>query len=126
MMKYINKYRLLYEHQYGFRAGYNTTQPIQHLLDKIFNTLNNDKNYYTLAIFIDLTKSFDTCEAVTLTYFSVSLITMVFTVWPITGSKVIYLNVSSSHLSGVYTPPSGSSHVEYHKAPYYITFHTTH
>ena len=62
MMKYINKYRLLYEHQYGFRAGYNTTQPIQHLLDKIFNTLNNEENYYTLAIFIDLTKAFDTCD----------------------------------------------------------------
>ena len=62
MMKYINKYRLLYEHQYGFRAGYNTTQPIQHLLDKIFNTLNSDENYYTLAIFIDLTKAFDTCD----------------------------------------------------------------
>ena len=62
MMKYTNTYRLLYEHQYGFRAGYNTTQPIQHLLDKIFDTLNNDENYYTLAIFIDLITAFDTCD----------------------------------------------------------------
>ena len=39
MMKYINKYKLLFEHQYGFRAGHNTTQPIMHFLDKIFGAL---------------------------------------------------------------------------------------
>ena len=32
-----------------------------HLIDIIFNTLNNpDENKFTLAIFIDLTKAFDT------------------------------------------------------------------
>ena len=68
MMKYINKYRLLFEHQYGFRAGYNTTQPILHFLDKIFNALNNDQNHYSLAIFIDLTKAFDTVDIDILLY----------------------------------------------------------
>ena len=31
----INKFKLLYENQFGFRAGFNTTQPVIHLLDKI-------------------------------------------------------------------------------------------
>ena len=68
MMKYINKYKLLFEHQYGFRAGHNTTQPIMHFLDKIFGALNNDQNHYSLAIFIDLTKAFDTCNIDILLY----------------------------------------------------------
>ena len=68
MMKYINKFRLLYEHQYGFRAGYNTTQPLLHFLDNIFNSLNSPNNDYSLAIFIDLTKAFDTCDIDILLY----------------------------------------------------------
>jgi hypothetical protein len=63
IMKYLNKFKLLYEHQYGFRAKFNTTQPMLHLIDKIFNALNNpNENKFTLAIFIDLTKAFDTCD----------------------------------------------------------------
>ena len=61
-MRYLNKFQLLYEHQYGFRAGHNTEQPVVHLLDKIYNALNSPEgSQYTLAIFIDLTKAFDTC-----------------------------------------------------------------
>ena len=60
IMKYLNKFQLLYEHQYGFRAGHNTTQPVIQFLDKVYNALNNDK--FTLSIFIDLTKAFDTCD----------------------------------------------------------------
>ena len=59
-MKYLNKFKLLYEHQYGFRAGHNTFQPVIQFLDKVYNALNNDK--FTLGIFIDLTKAFDTCD----------------------------------------------------------------
>ena len=62
IMRYLNKFKLLYEHQYGFRAGHNTEQPVVHLLDKIYNALNSPEgSKYTLAIFIDLTKAFDTC-----------------------------------------------------------------
>ena len=63
IMKYLNKFKLLYEHHYGFRAKFNTTQPMLHLIDKIFNALNNpNDNKFSLAIFIDLTKAFDTCD----------------------------------------------------------------
>ena len=59
-MKYLNKSKLLYEHQYGFRAGHSTIQPVIQFLDKVYNALNNDK--FTLSVFIDLTKAFDTCD----------------------------------------------------------------
>ena len=62
IMRYLNKFALLYEHQYGFRARYNTTQPLIHLIDKIYNALNKPDSEFTLGIFIDLTKAFDTCD----------------------------------------------------------------
>ena len=37
IMKNLNKFKLLYEHQFGFRAKHNTTQPLIHFLDKIYN-----------------------------------------------------------------------------------------
>ena len=60
IMKYLNKFKLLYEHQYGFRAGHSTIQPVIQFLDKVYNAMNNDK--FTLSVFIDLTKAFDTCD----------------------------------------------------------------
>ena len=69
IMKYLKKFKLLYEHQYGFRSGYNTEQPVIQLLDKIYNHMNSsDGNKFTLAIFIDLTKAFDTCSIDILLY----------------------------------------------------------
>ena len=56
----MNKFKLLYEHQYGFRAGHSTIQPVMKFSDKVYNALNNDK--FTLNVFIDLTKAFDTCD----------------------------------------------------------------
>ena len=62
MVKYMNKFNLLYKHQYGFRKGHNTTHPIMHFLDKIYDALNKPVPDYTLGIFIDLKKAFDTCD----------------------------------------------------------------
>ena len=61
-MKYLNKVKLLDNHQYGFRAGHNTTQPLIHFLDKIYNALNKAIHTYTLGLFIDVTKAFNTCD----------------------------------------------------------------
>ena len=66
MMNYLNKYKLLYEHQYGFRNKHNTTQPVIQFLDKVYNALN--KNELTISVFIDLTKAFDTCDTDILLY----------------------------------------------------------
>ena len=60
--KYLNKFKVLYEHQYGFRANHNTTQPLIHFLDKIYQALNKPESGFTLRIFIDLTKAIDTCD----------------------------------------------------------------
>ena len=62
MMKYLNKFRILYDHQYGFRSKHNTLHPMLHFLNKIYDSLNKDTPEYTLGIFIDLKKAFDTCD----------------------------------------------------------------
>ena len=62
MMKYINKFQILYHHQYGFRSNHNTTHPLIHFLDKILNSLNNPESKFTISCFIDLKKAFDTCD----------------------------------------------------------------
>ena len=62
MMKYLHKFRILYEHQYGFRTNHNTLHPMLHFLNKIYDSLNEDIPEYTLGIFIDLKKAFDTCD----------------------------------------------------------------
>lgn len=68
-MKYLKKFKLLYEHQYGFRSGYNTEQPVIQLLDRIYKEMNSSNgNDFTLGIFIDLTKAFDTCSIDILLY----------------------------------------------------------
>ena len=58
----MNKFNLLYKHQYGFRKGHNTTHSVMHFLDKIYTSLNKPVPEYTLGIFIDLKKAFDTCD----------------------------------------------------------------
>ena len=62
MMRFLNKYKILYEHQYGFRSQHNTLHPLIHFLDKINQSLNQDTPEFTLGIFIDLKKAFDTCD----------------------------------------------------------------
>ena len=57
----FSKFKLLYEHQYGFRRGHSTEHPVVHLLDRLYKAFENPPgSKYTLAIFIDLTKAFDT------------------------------------------------------------------
>lgn len=62
MMKYLNKFNILYEHQYGFRSGRNTSQPLIQLINKVYQGLNSKTSEYTVSVFIDLKKAFDTCN----------------------------------------------------------------
>ena len=59
MFRYIDKFNILYNHQYGFRPNHDTSQPIIQLLDRIYNALNKSKPEYSLTIFLDLKKAFD-------------------------------------------------------------------
>ena len=59
---FLEKYSILYKHQFGFRAKHSTVNPILHLLKDI--SVANDKitKDPTLAVFLDLSKAFDTID----------------------------------------------------------------
>jgi len=58
----LNKFEILYKFQFGHGSKHDTNQPIIHLLDKIYNGLNKNIPEYTLGIFLDLKKAFDTVD----------------------------------------------------------------
>ena len=47
-----------YEKQFGFQSEYSTNDATVQLLDKIFDSF--EKEQFTLGVFIDLSKAFDT------------------------------------------------------------------
>ena len=51
---------ILYSKQFGFQEGHSTEHAIIQLIDQINNSF--EKNHYTLGIFIDLSKAFDTVD----------------------------------------------------------------
>ena len=58
LINYLNKNSILHHNQYGFRSGLSTSQA---LLDVVTTTYDNiNKMLYTLLIFIDYKKAFDT------------------------------------------------------------------
>ena len=57
-MKFIDRFDLLTKQQFGFRKVKNTTQAIFKLTTDLLRTFN--KKSYTVALFLDLSKAFDT------------------------------------------------------------------
>ena len=62
MIRFLESQNILYAHQYGFRNNRDTVQPLIHLMHKVFEGLNQNTSEYTLSIFLDLRKAFDTCN----------------------------------------------------------------
>ena len=62
LLRFLHINEILYKHQYGFRAGHNTSHPVLHLSEKIYTALNQKPSAKTLTIFIDLKKAFDTVD----------------------------------------------------------------
>ena len=62
VFSYLNRHGILYKHQYGFRKRHSTSHPILHFLDKIYSALNKKDPEYTLGVFLDLKKAFDTVD----------------------------------------------------------------
>ena len=58
LLSFINKYKLLYSYQFGFREEHSPNLAMIFLVDKISNAL--DKGEYVLGLFLDFSKAFDT------------------------------------------------------------------
>ena len=54
---FINKFNILFDNQYGFRKKHSTSLALIHLYDKITSAI--DRKEFTVGIFLDLSKAFD-------------------------------------------------------------------
>jgi len=57
---FLESNKLLCEEQFGFRKSHSTLHPLVHFLNKISEAKNQNK--YSIAIFCDLSKAFDTVD----------------------------------------------------------------
>ena len=60
LYKYLKENNILYEKQFGFQSGYSTNDAIVLLVDKFFDSF--EKEQFTVGVFIDLSKAFDTVD----------------------------------------------------------------
>ena len=51
---------MFYNHQYGFRLLHDCQQPLLHYTEQVRHSLNPKRGLYSLSVFIDLKKAFDT------------------------------------------------------------------
>ena len=58
LLCFLNKYKILYDYQFGFRNKHSPELALTILIDKISNALNNGD--HILGIFLDFSKAFDT------------------------------------------------------------------
>ena len=58
VMSYLSKENIIYKKQYGFRPGYSTSDAVVEVVDKCVSCLDDRK--FTIAVFLDLSKAFDT------------------------------------------------------------------
>jgi hypothetical protein len=58
LINYIDRFHILIDNQYGFRSGRSTYLALLQLYNKISSAI--DKNEFTIGIFLDLSKAFDT------------------------------------------------------------------
>ena len=60
LLSFINKNKLLYNLQFGFRPGHSPNLALIYLVDRISSAL--EKGDYVLGIFLDFSKAFDTVD----------------------------------------------------------------
>ena len=58
LQKYLKDQNTLYDKQFGFQTGHSTENAIAQLVDQIYEAF--EKKEYTLGVFINLSKAFDT------------------------------------------------------------------
>ncbi len=57
---FIDKHKWLSDHQFGFRTNRSTSMAVLELVEEISSSM--DKNEYTVGVFLDLKKAFDTID----------------------------------------------------------------
>ena len=60
LTKFLENNNLLYKHQYGFRRFHDCQQPLICFSEKVRQSLDSKGDLYSLSVFIDLRKAFDT------------------------------------------------------------------
>ena len=60
LYNYLQENKILYSKQFGFQTGHSTDHAIIQLVEQIYE--NFEENKYTLGVFIDLAKAFDTVD----------------------------------------------------------------
>ena len=60
LLKFIDKNKILSKHQYGFRKNRSTEHALIDFTDKITKAIDEGK--YSIGIFLDLSKAFDTID----------------------------------------------------------------
>ena len=60
LYQYLQSNKLLYKKRFGFQEATSTDHVILKLTDQLYDTLNND--IFTIGVFIDLFKAFDTVD----------------------------------------------------------------
>ena len=60
LQKYLKDQNILYDKQFGFQTGHSTDHAIAQLVDQTYEAF--EKNKYTLGVFIDLSKAFNTVD----------------------------------------------------------------
>ncbi|XP_065650966.1 uncharacterized protein LOC136079171 [Hydra vulgaris] len=72
LFSFLTNNKILYDKQFGFKSGHSTDHVIIHLVHEIFKAF--DENKFTLGVFIDLSKAFDTVDHNIHCYFLVLLL----------------------------------------------------
>ena len=60
MYSFFEKFKILSQHQYGFRKNNSTALAIYDLVENLMKS--KDKNEISCAIFLDFSKAFDTVD----------------------------------------------------------------
>ena len=60
LYNYLSENQMLYSKQFGFQRGHSTELAKMQLIDQINSSF--EKNHFTLDVFIDLSKAFDTVD----------------------------------------------------------------